>query len=318
MHLWVNKKSFASAFCAGIKCLIYHKGQPSKKRKPKCTNCWGEHWRSQCSEKSGVASALKQIMNQDQRSVRLLSKTRNTSYPLPVPITHAHYQISFHVPYMFLESIIAPQNMLFNMLKPFAAEIFQRLNSAIQAAETALDAKMISKTIQINDEFIDKQEKLMKEIVNAKYDQVEAFREILDKQEQSTLFAESVYDDFWGSGLSKAGTEHTDHRKWPRQNILGQIFRKIISSRRPAPDPSLFLGICRQPHSVIFQTCWIRFGNPTKELISSRLLCKTTLGLRVNLCGPTGTKMRATKTPMSPLSEKNRWVRTMMVVSARS
>lgn len=75
--------------------------------------------------KSGVAFALKQIMNQDQRSVRLLSKTRRTSYPLLVPITH--YQISFRVPYMFLESIIAPQNTLFNMLKPFAAEISQRL-----------------------------------------------------------------------------------------------------------------------------------------------------------------------------------------------
>ena len=75
----------------------------------------------------------------------------------------------------------------------------------------------------------------MEEILNAKYDQVEAFREILDKQEQSTLFAESVYDDFWGTGLNKAGTEHTDHRKWPGQNVLGQIFRKIVSTRRPAP-----------------------------------------------------------------------------------
>lgn len=97
----------------------------------------------------------------------------------------------------------------------------------------------------------------MEEIVNAKYDQVEAFREILDKQEQSTLFAESVYNDFWGTGLNKAGTELTDHRKWPGQNVLGQIFRKIISTqgRRHHGDPSLFLGIYRQPHSVIFQTC---------------------------------------------------------------
>lgn len=44
-----------------------------------------------------------------------------------------------------------------------------------------LDVKMISKIIQINDEFIDKQEKLMEEIVNVKYDQVEVFWEILYK-----------------------------------------------------------------------------------------------------------------------------------------
>lgn len=317
MHLWVNKKSFASAFCAGIKCLIYHKGQPSKKRKPKCTNCWGEHWRSQCSEKKRCRICLKtdhepgsekcEAFVENQKYVISFAGADNPCtlsnfFPCTIHVFGIHHRSAEHA---------------FQYVKAIRCGDLSKA-SAIQAAETALDAKMISKTIQINDEFIDKQEKLMKEIVNAKYDQVEAFREILDKQEQSTLFAESVYDDFWVSGLSKAGTEHTDHRKWPRQNILGQIFRKIVSSRRPAPDPSLFIGICRQPHSVIFQTCWIRFGNPTKELISSRLLCKTTLGLRVNLCGPTGTKMRATKTPMSPLSEKNRWVRTMIVVSARS
>lgn len=42
---------------------------------------------------------------------------------------------------------------------------------------------------------------------------MEAFREILDKQEQSTLSATSVYDDFWGIGLKKVGTDHTDHPK---------------------------------------------------------------------------------------------------------
>ena len=46
-----NGKSLPrSSFCAGLKCLIYHKGQPSNKRKPLCTNCWGDHWSSQCTD----------------------------------------------------------------------------------------------------------------------------------------------------------------------------------------------------------------------------------------------------------------------------
>lgn len=61
-----------------------------------------------------------------------------------------------------------------------------------------------------------------------KYD-YEAIREILDQQEQLTLFAECVYDVY----LNKVGTKHTDQRKWSGLNILGQIYRKVISSIMP-------------------------------------------------------------------------------------
>lgn len=221
-----------SAFCAGIKCLIYHKGQPSKKRVPKCTNCWGEHWRTQCSDKKRCRICLKtdhepgsekcEAFVENQKNVISFAGADNplsNFFPCTIHVFGIHHRSAEHA---------------FQYVKAIRCGDLSKA-TAIQAAETALDAKMISKTIQINDEFIDKQEKLMEEIVNAKYDQVEAFREILDKQEQSTLFAESVYDDFWGTGLNKAGTEHTDHRKWPGQNVLGQIFRKIVSTRRPAP-----------------------------------------------------------------------------------
>lgn len=32
-----------TATCAGLRCFIYHYGQPSAKRTPRCTNCWEEH-----------------------------------------------------------------------------------------------------------------------------------------------------------------------------------------------------------------------------------------------------------------------------------
>ena len=55
-----NGKSLPrSSFCAGLKCLIYHKGQPSNKRKPLCTNCWGDHWSSQCTDSKRCRICLK-------------------------------------------------------------------------------------------------------------------------------------------------------------------------------------------------------------------------------------------------------------------
>lgn len=98
-------------------------------------------------KKSGVAFALKQNMNQDQRSERLLSKTRNTSYSFPLS---DFFPCTIHVFGIHL----ALQHTLFNILKPSLGDLSKA--TAIQAAETALDAKMISKTIQINDVLVNR------------------------------------------------------------------------------------------------------------------------------------------------------------------
>ena len=38
-----------TATCAGLRCSIYHQGQPSTKRTPRCTNCWEHtHYTNQC------------------------------------------------------------------------------------------------------------------------------------------------------------------------------------------------------------------------------------------------------------------------------
>ncbi|KAK3086400.1 hypothetical protein FSP39_017897 [Pinctada imbricata] len=69
----------------------------------------------------------------------------------------------------------------------------------------------------------------MEEILKAKFDQVTEFREIIVKSEVDTIFAESTYDDFWGTGLSQRGTEHTDPKRWPGKNVIGRIMQELIS-----------------------------------------------------------------------------------------
>lgn len=116
----------------------------------------------------------------------------------------------------------------------------------------------------------------------------------------------------------KVRTEHTDCRNGLDRTYWDNFF--VRSSVRDGHHgyPSLFSGIYRQLHNVIFHTVWILFGNPIKLLKHSHLLGKNTHGLRVNLWGPSSVKMHAAKAPMSPLSEINRCIRTMIVVSARS
>ena len=46
----------------------------------------------------------------------------------------------------------------------------------------------------------------------------------------STIFAESVFDYFWGTGPA---TDHTDYRKWPGKNIMGKLLDKIAGENRP-------------------------------------------------------------------------------------
>jgi predicted NAD-dependent protein-ADP-ribosyltransferase YbiA (DUF1768 family) len=41
------------------------------------------------------------------------------------------------------------------------------------------------------------------------------------------IFAESTYDDFWGTGLDREGTDHTNHLKWPGNNQMGKILTNI-------------------------------------------------------------------------------------------
>lgn len=72
----------------------------------------------------------------------------------------------------------------------------------------------------------------MTEIIENKCVQVERFREKLRSVKKNTLFAESTFNDKWGTGLDKAGTENTKASDWPGQNLLGHIIGKVAQKIR--------------------------------------------------------------------------------------
>lgn len=110
--------------------------------------------------------------------------------------------------------------------------------TGIQAAPTALDAKQIGKNVLASQQFIDAQYNIMKEIVEAKLEQVQEFHDALKNAPQKALLVESTYDDFWGSGLNKLGTIHTDKSEWPGKNMLGGILTKLSRKVKKAKNTS--------------------------------------------------------------------------------
>ena len=87
----------------------------------------------------------------------------------------------------------------------------------------------------------------MKEIVEAKVSQCLEFHDVLKNAPPKAVFVESTYDDFWGSGLNIAGTEHTNKTAWPGKNMLGDIITKLSKKKKP---PGLLRGR-RMPRNCV-------------------------------------------------------------------
>ena len=81
--------------------------------------------------------------------------------------------------------------------------------SAIQKANSALDAERIAIKITTPDERLLKRDDVMKQILELKFDQVPEFKECVLQCNDKTKFVEAANDDYWGSGFDKRGTHNT-------------------------------------------------------------------------------------------------------------
>ena len=221
-----------TTFCAGLKCFVYHDGQPSRKRKPLCTNCWREdHFRYQCSNqkcckvchKEGhePGSQLCDMYVEQQTSVSPFSgkdMIASNFYPCIINVFGVKHRSSEHA---------------FQYVKALRCGDLPRAQ-AIQEAKTAIEAMRIGKDITVSEQFTEKQVEIMTEIIEAKVKQNKEFKELLMKKGQDVTFAETTYDDFWGTGLDKVGTMNTNRKYWPGKNALGRIISDIASAIRPS------------------------------------------------------------------------------------
>ena len=216
--------------CAGLKCQIFHYGQPSYKRKPVCTNCWREdHFRLQCSN----AKRCKVCLSEDNVPGSELCSGYIKEHTNVVSFNGNDNALSNFFPCEFEAFGIKHRSSehAFQYVKALRCVDLPRATD-IQAAQTALDAKNIGKQIRTSEQFEEKKIEIMEEIIEEKMKQVKPFSERLSKFAKGTIFAESTYDDFWGTGLDKNGTDHTQEGKWPGKNHLGLIIQKVAGVRK--------------------------------------------------------------------------------------
>lgn len=108
----------------------------------------------------------------------------------------------------------------------------QNAAAQIQSATDALSAKRIGDKVKANEQWNNTCEKVMTKVVGNICVQVERFREKLRSSNKHAIFFESTYNDTWGSGLDRVGTENTKQAAWPGKNLLGKIISKVAKKSR--------------------------------------------------------------------------------------
>ena len=86
--------------------------------------------------------------------------------------------------------------------------------------------RIASKTSGCSSGIID----VTKQTLESKFDEVPDFKECV--LQCKTEFPEASYDDYWGSGLDKPGTNSTATSAWPGKNVMGNILTSVARSKR--------------------------------------------------------------------------------------
>lgn len=102
----------------------------------------------------------------------------------------------------------------------------------IKDATDALSALRHGKKIKTNEQWESTKTAVMEEIIENKCVQVPVFQEKLRTAKQSTTFVEATFNNEWGSGLDRKGTQNTKPEHWPGSNTLGVLLKKISKKVR--------------------------------------------------------------------------------------
>uniref|UniRef100_K1QHZ2 Fucolectin n=1 Tax=Magallana gigas TaxID=29159 RepID=K1QHZ2_MAGGI len=105
----------------------------------------------------------------------------------------------------------------------------------IRDAKSALECKLIGNTVTNTPQWRDEADDVMEKILCAKIDQLKEMNDLLASSRPHTIFAHSVYDLYWGTGLDSEKTAHTAPDAWPGQNKFGKLLQRLADKRRTKP-----------------------------------------------------------------------------------
>ena len=217
------------ATCAKLKCRIYHQNQVQSDPNLKCYNCWETgHRKQQCKNEKvcrvcrepghapGSTDCKHYVDTPEVGEIVVFQGKSNplsNFYPCDLKVFGEHHKSAEHA-YQLTKAIRAGN-----------------LDAAkkVREAATAFDAKQIGHKITDPQDWSKEKEIVMEEIVSSKAEQIPEVKIKLENSNNRTIFAEGTYDVFWGTGLDIEATLHTDSRKWPGENRLGKIYKKLSS-----------------------------------------------------------------------------------------
>ena len=212
-----------------MRCQIFHYGQPKSQRKISCTICWAtDHTKRFCKNTPRCKVCKQEGHKPGDQTCPSYETQENV--------------IAFNGENNILSNFFPCELNIYSTSHKSAEHAFQYTKAVrcgdldaaklIQEAPDALSAKRLGDKIKPNEQWTDTKESVMTEIIENKCVQVQMFREKLRSVKKDTVFAESTYNDIWGTGLDKQGTENTKMEAWPGKNLLGQIICKISKKIR--------------------------------------------------------------------------------------
>ena len=217
------------SYCAGLKCKILHRGQDFEKPTITCTNCWESgHSFHNCVNTSKCA-ACKQPGHEpgsencphfvEDSNVEAFNGEKNVLsnfYPCDLSINGENFR-SAEQAYQVIKAVRCGDLV--------AAE-------KLREAKTALECKLIGNSVSETHQWHIDKEKTMEKIVDQKIEQVNKLKKLLTESTPETVYAHSVYDMFWGSGLDAEKTKSTKTDAWPGKNVMGKIMQRCAEKCR--------------------------------------------------------------------------------------
>ncbi|XP_062569142.1 uncharacterized protein LOC134231225 [Saccostrea cucullata] len=225
-----NKALPRFSYCAGLRCKIFHRGQNFEKPPITCTNCWETGHSFKLCQNNPRCSACKdaghkpgsdlcpQYIEDNSKEVEAFDGQEN--------VISNFFACDLKV---FGETFNSAEQA-FQVTKAVRAGDLMAAEK-IRAAKSALECKQIGKSVQASGSWQQDAPKIMEEIVLEKVKQVsEMKKRIIQIYTNEKIFAHSVYDQYWGTGLNSTQTLHTKPKAWPGQNVMGKILQHVAES----------------------------------------------------------------------------------------